>query len=290
MLKKFLLALLLLFVINLFCEKANSVCEISDINYHKTHMANKIALSNEEADALYTEMTTPRDKAKPVLSEKDKQKEALMKGILEARTLGMSQEDYDSMMQFRENVFQQNQKARQTEPPSMDPSYLQLQQNSKVLEEFGIESMGQGNWSELERSDPKANAAKVYKLKHDLAHFGSTEQAVVDNLHMWRAKQRSPMTMSPAEATSYSREKGFDFKFDKPISKGELDYMIEQEKIKQDAKKQLDFYTANGKYEYTTFQVLKFIWAEISGSIGSLIVFILITSLLFLSMSLKIRN
>ncbi len=289
MLKKFLPALLLLFVINLFCEKANSVCEISDINYHKTHMANKIALSNEEADALYTEMMTSRDKAKPVLSEKDKQKEALMQGILEARTLGMSQEDYDNMIQFRENVFQQNKKARQTEPVSTNPSVLEMNKMKQLLDS-GVDLSNAGNWSEIERNDPKTNAAKVYKLKRDLAHFGSAEQAVVDNLHMWGAKQRIPITMSPTEATSYSREKGFDFKFDKPISKGELDYMIEQEKIKQDAKKQLDFYTANGKYEYTTFQVLKFIWAEISGSMGSLIVFILITSLLFLSMSLKIRN
>lgn len=125
-----------------------------------------------------------------------------------------------------------------------------------------------GTFSASQYTNPKSNYYHTKTLTHDLAYLGSTEQAAIDMAKLWIARRANPEVLSPEEALAMSREQGVELKFDKPTTKGELEYKIQRELYRRELESELALFKQTG--DYTSMQKLMLLGSSISGSVGLL--------------------
>lgn len=114
--------------------------------------------------------------------------------------------------------------------------------------------------------DKATNYQITKRLAHDVAHLDSTEQAVVNQAHLMEARMAEPEIMQPAEALAYARENGVEIKVDKPISKGEIKYIVQMEQYRNELNEELAKYQESG--DYSALQRLMITGSMLSGAIG----------------------
>ena len=110
------------------------------------------------------------------------------------------------------------------------------------------------------------NYQRVKELTHDVAHFDSAEQAVVNMANKAKAREEAPELMQPEEALAYARELGVEIKVDKPTSQGEIQYMVQMEQRRKELTEELVKYQANG--DYSALQRLMLTGSMLSGAVG----------------------
>lgn len=123
-----------------------------------------------------------------------------------------------------------------------------------------IESISEG--------DPNERYKELKKLVHDRAYEDSSEKGIIDFAKSHVAKMLNSEEVSTDEALKEARDRGVELKFDKPISRGELEYAIQKEVHKKELDKQIAIYRQNG--DYTTLQNILLMGSAISGGVGAL--------------------
>lgn len=149
-----------------------------------------------------------------------------------------------------------------------DNAWRDTDSQAQTVQRLTDEGYGTNLNTNLFEINSENNYQSLKQATHDLAHFDSAEQGVVDwvksKVHSWEDNE----LVGKSEAEQLAKEEGVDLKFenDKPITRGALNYAINRQKQKKELEKQVAYYRSTG--DYSALQEILLLGSAISGGIG----------------------